>query len=98
MESLHDVLPIIIYLLLIVLIVVVIILGIKMIMTVNKVDGLVEDVNKKVKSLDSLFNIIDYATDRISGVTDTIINFITSKFKGLFGRKNKKIFKEDDYE
>lgn len=93
----ESVLPIIIYLLLIILLVVLIVLGIKLIITTNKVDELVEDVNKKVRSLDRLFEIVDFTTDRISMATDIVVNFVSSKLKNLFGRKNKK-FKEEEYD
>ena len=49
MEFLNQVLPIIIYLLLIVLLVVAIILGIKFILTMNKVDDVIDDLTMKVK-------------------------------------------------
>ncbi|MBQ4263659.1 MAG: hypothetical protein IJB83_05425 [Bacilli bacterium] len=93
-----EVLPIIIYLLLIVLLVVLIILGIKLIITTNKVDDLVDDVNKKVRSLDRLFEIVDFTTDRISMATDIVVNFVSSKLKGLFGKKKNKKFKKEEYD
>ena len=91
---LMEVLPIIIYLLLIVLLIVAIILGIKLIKTMNKVDALVEDVSAKVKTLDKVFEIVDFATDRMAMITDVAINFITSGFKKIFGGL-KKTEKED---
>lgn len=94
MEFLNQVLPIIIYLLLIVLLVVAIILGIKFILTMNKVDDVIDDLTMKVKSLDKLFEIIDFTTDRISLVGDTVLNFVTTKVKKLF--KSKKSNKEED--
>ena len=87
MEFLNQVLPIIIYLLLIVLLVVAIILGIKFILTMNKVDDVIDDLTMKVKSLDKLFEIIDFTTDRISLVGDTVLNFVTTKVKKLFKSK-----------
>ena len=51
MEALNTVLPIVIYLLLIVLLIVGIILGIKLIITIDEVNAVIEDIRKKVKSL-----------------------------------------------
>ena len=87
-----EVLPIIIYLLLIILLIVAIILGIKLIGTINKVDALVEDITTKIKTLDKVFEIVDFATDRMTMITDVAINFITSGFKKIFGgiKKTKK--------
>lgn len=95
METLNELLPVVIYLLLIVLLIVAIIIGIKFIITMNKVEEVVDDINEKVKSLDKIFNIIDFTTDRISMISDAVINFITSKVKGLF-TKNK--YKKEEFE
>jgi hypothetical protein len=91
---LSEVLPIIIYLLLIVLLIVAIILGIKLIVTMNKVDALVEDVTTKVKSLDRVFELVDFATERIEMIGDVAVNFVTTGFKKIFGMF-KKTEKED---
>ena len=93
-----DVLPIIIYLLLIVLLVVAIILGIKLIGTIGKVDDLIDDVTLKVKTLDRVFELVDFATDRMSMVTEVAISFLTSGFKKIFGgiKKSKKEDKSNE--
>ena len=54
MEALNTVLPIVIYILLIVLLIIGIILGIKLIITIDEVNAVIEDIRKKVKSLDVL--------------------------------------------
>ena len=86
-----EVLPIIIYLLLIVLLIVAIVLGIKLIGTMNKVDALVVDVTAKVKTLDKMFELVDFATDRVTMIADVAVNFVTSGFKKIFGgfKKNE---------
>ena len=52
------ILPIILYILGSILLVVLIILGIKLIITMNKIEKVVDDVNIKVNKLNNLFNII----------------------------------------
>ena len=94
MEALNETLPVVIYLLLIVLLVVVIVIGIKLIFTMNKVDLLLDDVTKKVHSLDRIFNMIDYTTDKVAMISDTVVNFITSKLKRII--KFKKNDEEDE--
>ena len=94
MEALNETLPVVIYLLLIVLLVVVIVIGIKLIFTMNKVDLLLDDVTKKVHSLDRIFNMIDYTTDKVTMISDTVVNFITSKLKKII--KFKKNDEEDE--
>ena len=96
--SLAEALPVVIYFLLIVLLVVAIWIGIKLIITMNKVDDILEDISEKAKSLDKLFNIIDFATDRVSMVSDTVINFVSSAFSKLFKKRNTKKVKVDDDE
>ena len=96
--NLAEALPIVIYFLLIVLLVVAIWIGIKLIITMNKVDDILEDISEKAKSLDKLFNIIDFATDRVSMVSDTVINFVSSAFSKLFKKRNTKKMKVDDDE
>ncbi len=96
--SLAEALPIVIYFLLIVLLVVAIWIGIKLIITMNKVDDILEDISEKAKSLDKLFNIIDFATDRVSMVSDTVINFVSSAFSKIFKKRNTKKVKVDDDE
>ena len=96
MEALNETLPVVIYLLLIVLLVVVIVIGIKLIFTMNKVDLLLDDVTKKVHSLDRIFNMIDYTTDKVAMISDTVVNFITSKLKRIIKFKKNDEEDEDD--
>lgn len=96
MEALNETLPVVIYLLLIVLLVVVIVIGIKLIFTMNKVDLLLDDVIKKVHSLDRVFNMIDYTTDKVTMISDTVVNFITSKLKRIIKFKKNDEEDEDD--
>lgn len=96
MEALNETLPVVIYLLLIVLLVVVIVIGIKLIFTMNKVDLLLDDVTKKVHSLDRVFNMIDYTTDKVAMISDTVVNFITSKLKRIIKFKKNDEEDEDD--
>jgi len=90
-------LPIIIYILLIILLVIGIILGIKSISTIKKVEKVVDDVNEKVESLNGLFQIIDFTTDKIVSLTDKVIDGVsTLASKIFFSRKLKRNKKEDD--
>lgn len=96
--SLAEALPVVIYFLLIVLLVVAIWIGIKLIITMNKVDDILEDISEKAKSLDKLFSIIDFATDRVSMVSDTVINFVSGAINKIFKKRNTKKVKVDDDE
>ena len=67
-------LPIIIYVLLIILLIIGIILGIKWIITINKVEKVVDDVNEKVESLNGLFQVVDFTTDKLVSITDDVVH------------------------
>lgn len=87
-------LSVVLYLLGSILLVVLIILGIKLIITMNKVEKVVDNIDKKVNTLNCFFGMIDATTDRLALLSDKIINGITLIIKKIFTRKKGK---EDDY-
>jgi hypothetical protein len=98
-EFLETLLPILLYTAGITLLVVLIIIGIKFIGTMNKLDDIVDDVDKKVKSLNGVFHIIDTTTDKISILTDKVVDVISAFVIKLFKKKyNKKEEEEENNE
>ena len=93
MEYLSELLPIIIYILLIVLIILLIIISVKGIKALDKVQVVVDNVDRKVKTLDGVFEFIDTATDKVSLLSDRIIDGISRAIEKVFksGSKTKKI-------
>ena len=79
------------------LLIVLIILGIKLIITMNKIENVVDDINVKVDKLNGLFNIIDYTTDKLAIVSDKMVEGVSYVIKKMFFKKNKKK-EEKDYE
>lgn len=99
MEALYEFLPILIYVLLAALLVVLIILGVKLIDTVNKTNAVLDDIEKKSKSLDGIFATIDGVTDAVSVVSDKIVEGLASLVGRAFSfRKKKKKVEDDEYE
>jgi uncharacterized protein YoxC len=98
MELTLKILPIIAYSLLIVFLIVGIILGVKTIKTIKKVDKVVDDVNEKVQSLNPVFSIIDYTTDRLAGLSDRIVEFGTMLVTKLFNKKKGERINEEESE
>ncbi len=97
MEYLQVILPIVIYFLLIIILVVGIILGIKFIKTVTKIEKVVDDVNDKVESLNGFFHVLDFTTDKIVALTDTIVDKVSMFISKLFlNKKDKKDKKKED--
>ncbi|MDE5539810.1 MAG: hypothetical protein K2J20_04930 [Bacilli bacterium] len=89
-------LPIVIYILLIIILVVGIILGVKSIKTLSKVEKVVDDVNEKVESLNGLFQIIDFTTDKIVMLSDKVVDGVSAIASKLFFRKKTKKLREGD--
>ena len=96
MAILGQILPIVIYILLIGLLIIGIIIGIKLIITMNKVERIIDNVENKVNALNSVFSIIEVASGKISGVYERIIDIISSLIDRLFIGRGKR--KEEDYE
>ena len=90
MIKMMEVLPVVLYILGSILLVVLIILGIKLIITMNKIENVVDDINGKVKSLNGLFSMIDYTTDKLALLSDRFVDAITSLIRKIFVRKEKK--------
>ena len=90
MMAATELLLILLYVLGSILLVVLIILGVKLINTMNKIGLVVDDINKKVSSLDALFSVVDSATDKLALLSDRMVDGITFVIKKLFNNKNRK--------
>ncbi len=100
LEFLEMYLPIAVYFLLIILLIVGIILGIRLIIAMDKLDSVLDNMQQKVNSLNGLFNVIDFTTDRISAFSDRLVELVGG-FISRLGRKkkkNKREMEENDYE
>ena len=91
-----EILPIVLYVLGSILLVVLIILGIKLIITMNKIEIVVDDITKKVKSLDGLFSIIDMTTDKLAMLSDKVVDGVSLFIKKVFRRKEDVIKNEQE--
>lgn len=92
---LEDALLVVLYISLIVFVISMTVLVIKLIGTVNKTNYLVENLTKKAESLDNLFNVIDFTTNKFNQVGEVIVGTLTGLVKKLFGSKERE---EEDYE
>lgn len=95
MECLNEIFPIILYFLGSILLIALIILTIKVIITINKVDKVVEDLNSKSRKLNGVFDIVDNAADTLSLISDKIVGFIINGIVGLFSRTKKEENKDE---
>ena len=67
------------------------ILGVKLIITMNKIENVVDDINGKVRSLNGIFSVIDMTTDKLALFSDKTISFITDAIKKLFIKRKEKL-------
>ena len=92
---LEDALLIVLYISLIIFVISMTVLVIKLISTVNKTNYLVENLTKKAESLDNLFNVIDFTTNKFNQVGELIVGSLTGLVKKIFGSKERE---KEDYE
>ena len=90
-----EALTMIIYALLIVLIVVAIIIGIRVIITLRKVDDLIDDVSAKVHSLDRVFEVVDTFNNKMASLGDAVIGFVSGGIKRVFKDRKKSVSEEE---
>lgn len=90
MDFLAEFLPILIYLLLICLIIVGIILGVKLIITIDKAQKVIDDAKNKIDTFNGFFNILENATGKVYYVYDKITEGLTKVFDKLFFRKKER--------
>ena len=92
---LEDALLIVLYISLIIFVISMTVLVIKLITTVNKTNYLVENLTKKAESLDNLFNVIDFTTNKFNQIGNTIVGYLMGAVSKIFGKKESE---EEDYE
>lgn len=88
--ELLEFLQILLYLLGSILLVVLIILGIKLIITMNKIEVVVDDISIKVGKLNGLFSVIDATTDKLSILSDKMVDAVSVLIRKIFRRKKRK--------
>lgn len=86
-----EFLEIMLYVLGSILLVVLIVLGIKLIISIDKVNLILDDVQKKLKTVDNVFNVVDKVADSCALLSDRVVEFLSSFVSKMFiKRKIKK--------
>ena len=88
-----EFLPALVYILLIVLLIVLIILGIKLIIVVDKTEKLMNDIQNKVSSFNTVFSLISLTSDKLTNGLSCVVDWIINSFNKLFNKR-----KEEDNE
>lgn len=87
--TVSTVLPVILYILGAILLVTLIILTIKLIITMNKIEKVVDNITGKVKTLDGLFDMIGIVTGKFTSITDKVVDGIALLIEKIFRRKEE---------
>lgn len=100
LEFLEMYLPIVVYVLLIILLIVGIILGVRLLGAMDKVDEVLDNMQRKVNSLNGLFSVIDFTTDKISAFSDKVVDVVSGFIGKITHKKKRKLeeSEEEDYE
>ena len=101
MEMLAEVLPIVIDVLLVVLLTVLIIIGIKVIKIMDRVKGIIGDVENKLATLNGFFSILDLVNNKVALLSEKVVGMAETLISKLFRRASRKadgIDEEDELE
>ena len=90
--GLSDALLIVLYISLIVFVISLTVFVIKLI---GKTNYLLDNLTKKAESLDKLFDIIDFTTNKFNQIGNTIVGYLMGAVSKIFGKKESE---EEDYE
>ena len=93
MVDINTFLMMILYILGSILLVCLIVFVIKLISTLNRVNGILDDVDNKMAKLDKAFRIVDVVTDNMAMLSDRLVDGISGFIRKIF---NKKLNGKDD--
>ena len=67
-----------------------IVLVIKLVYSVNRINSILDSVERKMKTVDKAFGAVDRLVDSFSMVTDKVVDGIASGISKIFNHKKKK--------
>lgn len=88
--TVNEVLPVVLYILGAILLVCLIVLTIKMIITMNKIEKVVDNITEKVRTLDKIFEVVGLVTGKVTVITDKIVDTASILIEKIFKRKGDK--------
>lgn len=66
-----------------------IVLTIKLIMSIDRVNAILDDIEEKMKTVDEVFAVVDRITDSVSSISDRIVDGIASVISRIFTPRSK---------
>ena len=82
-------LQIVLYVLGAIFLVCLIVLGVKLIYTVNRINLILDNVERKMLTVDKAFNSISRVVDTLSFASDKVVNGITTAIGKIFKKKER---------
>ena len=73
-----------------------IVLVIKLVYSVNRINSILDSVERKMKTVDKAFGAVDRIVDTFSAVTDKVVDGIASGISKVFSHKKKKSKIDDE--
>jgi len=67
-----------------------IVLVIKLVYSVNRINSILDNVERKMKTVDKAFGAVDRIVDTFSSVTDKVVDGIANGINKIFSHKKKK--------
>ena len=55
----------------------------------DKITNTVDNINTKVNSLNGIFSVIDFTTDKLANMSDKVVDTITTFIRKIFYRKKE---------
>ena len=55
----------------------------------DKITNTVDNINTKVNSLNGIFSVIDFTTDKLANISDKVVDTITTFIRKIFYRKKE---------
>ena len=84
-----EFLQILLYVLGSILLLSLIILTIKLIMSIDRINAILDDVEDKMKTIDEVFSVVDKITDSVSLMSDRIVDGLAGIISKIFTTKKK---------
>lgn len=85
--TVNEVLPVVLYILGAILLVALIVLTVKLIITMDKIEKIVDNITVKVKSLDGVFEVASLVTGKVTFITDKIVDFVSMIIEKIFNKR-----------
>lgn len=72
-----------------ILIVALIVLVIKLISTVNRLNGIMDEITIKINKFDKAFQLVDVITDNMALISDKLVDGLSNLIRKIFNKKRK---------